>query len=158
MIEDNVCGIDLAAQFSAFVLIAQPNLVLAQSASWGIPASTFLDKIVDAAFEHNAVIVCEDLPPRVPWSIQVKEACRLQGKLEEMASQRAALTVHYVQPATWQRYYIAKHNMLKRNIPVSHWRIIAEREGYKPPMLMHEKIESDFIDAYLIARWYSLIR
>lgn len=152
----NVCGVDLAARFSAFVLIGPPGHILAQAESWGVSPSAFLGRIVDAVVEHDAVLVCEDLPPRVPWSSNVKEACRLQGRLDEKMSQRGSRTVHYYQPAAWQRFYINKHGLAKKSVPVSAWRTVAASYGYQPPNLMNAKVESDYVDAFLIAKWASL--
>jgi len=158
----SVLGIDLASRYSAAVLW-DGSRVSAQFDSVGLNPGQFVAKVAEVAADHRVQeIVVEDIPHHVKWTGLVKKVCRLQGRILAQAE----YAVWFVPPAVWQRSYDGV------------WRAgpggaseAAAKLGYQAPDFsddprfeplaktpgerrrLRKKVESDYVDAYLIARW-----
>lgn len=177
-----VIGVDLAAKYSAFVAVSQSGEVYSEGDSFHREEEDFVSDILDAAEDlhispgvsagYSPLLVIEDVPHRVTFRIQVKQACRLQGRIVHEARQRGLFDrILFIQPATWQREF----GVFKAGTKAT--REKAEEFGYVCPVLSEDsrfsvdglagkertkmrasarKTQSDYVDAFLITRYIQL--
>ena len=155
-----VLGVDLASRYSAAVLW-DGSQVVTQFDSVGLDASQWVWHLGGSA--DGAVVVVEDVPPKIQWAGTVKRVCRLQGRILQ-AMPKAE--VWFVPPAIWQRSYEGAWRGKEAGAAAA-----AEALGYSPPSLVGDprfeelgrtpserkrlakKVMSDYVDAFLIAHW-----
>lgn len=171
----NVVAIDLAAKYSAAVWLWD-HTVVQHWDSWQKSESTFIDWCTEGFHPDRAllrvpdVLVIEDLPHRLPYMTNVKDVCRLQGRLVERMHSYGALTkILFVPPAEWRRHYGPP---LKQGTGPAAVVEVAVRMGYVLPDLTDrmainpktnkpaagerataKKVLTDYCAAYLIGRW-----
>lgn len=171
----NVVAIDLAAKFSAAVWMWE-HTVIRHWDSWQNSESTFIDRCTDMFHPDHSelripdVLVIEDLPHRLPFMTNIKDVCRLQGRLVERMHRYGAMNkILFVPPAEWKRHYGAP---LKQGTGPTAVVEVAVRMGYLPPDLdsrmvinpktgrpkageraTAKKVLTDYCAAYLIGRW-----
>lgn len=167
----SLLAVDLAAKFSAACLMADYQ-VIRQWDSWQKTERQFIDAIT-RPFDHfspPAVMVVEDLPHRLPYMTNVKDVCRLQGRIVERMSALGALDkVLFLQPAQWRGHFEGMQQGTGPDVVVP----VAARYGYTAPDLTYRlarkpdnpdrivagekvtarKVATDYCAAYLIARW-----
>lgn len=163
----SLLAVDLAASFSAACLL-HDGQVMWQGDSWQKPQAEFVDAITDPfdpahpAYANPDVLVIEDLPARLPFMTNVRDVCRLQGRIvERMWVHGAVDKIMFVQPATWQAHYTELG--MKRGAGPAVVVPVAAQLGYTPPDLTARtgkgeratarKVATDYCAAYLIGRW-----
>jgi hypothetical protein len=169
-----IIGLDLAAKFSAAVVLDDGGEVIDQFDSWGISALAFLDKIVNwMTYSQTRVkLVIEDVPYGIGNQKMIKSVLRLQGFLQgllvtEIPRDRLE-DVYYVLPSTWQRCFEGVWRGGKEGAEAAaktfHYEApdllveYADRLPAKGPMRTKaladlRKIKTDYNDAFLIAEW-----
>jgi hypothetical protein len=166
-------GVDLAASYSAYCVLEDSGQVCDQGDSWKISDSDFVSRLLRYGADPDCLTVVEDLPHKIIYRVQVKEVCRLQGRIiNEYEDRRSVDRLHFIAPATWQLAF----GVFRKGVTAA--LDAAERYGYSPPDLratdhrfklddLHgtarsklreaaKKIETDYTDAYLIAEWARL--
>lgn len=166
--------VDLAAKFSAYNVMDSNYEVHREGDSRGKSAFQFVEELVSAVvdFEPDLILV-EDVPYGISSQAMVKPVLRLQGILIHALGQIDALDhTIFVNPSTWQKEYkgVARGPALDR---IEAARFHADFMGYQPPNLVAEHIAAlpegkrvlkkdtnplektmtDYIDAFLMARW-----
>lgn len=158
-----ILGVDLAARYSAAV-----GLVKTDTAEYCVMGQ--MDSLTDNDWFINGVInstsgpfdyiVIEDLPQGLRFMKNVKQVCRLQGKIQGVAKQKgySSEKIRFAPPSAWQTHF---DGVWKGGLDGA--REAARLCGYRAPNLHQDlrgkprtqaiKVESDYVDAYLIARW-----
>lgn len=166
--------VDLAAKFSAYNVMDSKYKVHREGDSRGKSAFEFVDEIIEAVVKYEPdLILVEDVPYGISSQAMVKPVLRLQGILIHALGQVDALDLTlFVNPSTWQKEYkgVARGPALER---IEAARFHADFMGYQPPNLVAayiaslpegkrvlkkdtnplEKTMTDYIDAFLMARW-----
>lgn len=160
----SVLAVDLAAKYSAAVLLDLDGAVLWQDDSWGLTERAFLRQITDRyRIARPQVLVVEDLPHRLSFAALVKQVCRLQGRIVERMDQLGARDqVLFVPPAEWRNTY---PELRKKNLGAQAVVDVAAQLGYTPPDMTARaagekggkatarKVGTDYCSAFLIGRW-----
>lgn len=166
----SLLAVDLAAKFSAACLLVDGEVAW-QDDSWQKTEKQFIDEITDLFDPYHDpvyaapvpdVLVIEDLPARLPFMTNVKDVCRLQGRIiERMAVYGQVDKILFVQPATWQESYAELG--IKRGAGPDIVVPVAAQLGYTPPDLSARigkgekatarKVSTDYCAAFLIGRW-----
>lgn len=164
-----ILGVDLAARFSAGIVLGRDREVHLQFDSWGRDHCGTALLIAECARAMQPdLIVIEDVPYGLSKQFMVKPVLRLQGQVIQELMRSALLdrTV-FVAPATWQR----AQGVWK--VKPADTADAARVKGYEPPDLRavhaHEipakgpertkilsslrKSTTDYVDAFLIADW-----
>lgn len=164
----SLLAVDLAAKFSAACLMTGGKVTW-QCDSWQKTESDFID-LVTGIFDPDDdlnmppqpdVLVIEDLPHGVKYLPNVKDVCRLQGRIvERMHSYNALGRVLFTPPNEWRHHY---GESLKRGTGPDAVVPVAASLGYTPPDLTGRtgkgekatarKVATDYCAAFLIARW-----
>lgn len=170
----NYIGIDLAARFSAAVVLDENGQVVVQFDSWGIDADRFAQNAAIACALHNpAVIAVEDIPYGLSRQAQIKPPLRAQGYIISHLRLRGLLEqTFFVAPASWQRGF---PGVFKGG--ASGALAAATELGYTAPDMLDiycddvpplgkehakertkirsqlKKATTDYNDAYLLAEW-----
>lgn len=158
-----IIAVDLAAKYSAAVLLTGQGRVEAQFDSVEVDEDDFLINVVSAyTFSFADQLIVEDLPHGVGYRGLVKRVCQIQGRLADKMARRGQLgQLLFVAPETWRRHYPP---LRKRGAGQDAVLPIAAELGYTPPDLSHlhgprggtalaDKVRTDYADAYLIGRW-----
>lgn len=170
-----ILTVDLASKFSAVCVMDEGGEVLCEFDSGGRAPFDFINEIVATAENFGvSLVVVEDVPPNPRFTqFMTKPVTRLQGALIYALYLSGLLdqTV-FVNPSEWQRTY----DGVSRGTPedrIEAARVAALALGYTPPDLVApyiaslpegkrplkkmtkplEKQMTDYIDAFLIARW-----
>lgn len=169
-----ILAVDLAAKFSAVVVLDADGGVTDQFDSWGKSAQEFVDRIVNWVEygPDSLYIVIEDVPYGISNQKMTKSAFRLQGyilgQLAVALPQARWKQILFVMPSTWQRTFEGVWRGEKTGAETA-----ARSMGYEAPDLLDtyadrlpfngpartkakadlRKSRTDYIDAYLIARW-----
>lgn len=163
-----ILGIDLASRYSAAVLLDEGGQVSDQFDSWDCSPFAFCERVAHTANgTRMRQVIVEDIPYGIAGQFQVKAPLRLQGVLARTLGPALDHTV-FVSPSTWQR-------------AMGVWRATPEETaaaasafGYEAPdpVALYgrqhlnakgkllavdrkklEKVRTDYVDAFLIARW-----
>lgn len=171
----SIVAVDLAAKYSAAVWMWD-HAVVQHWDSWQQTESTFVDWCTELFHPNRAmaripdVLVIEDLPHRLPFMTNIKDVCRLQGRMvERMHSYGAMDKIIFIPPAEWKRHY---GEPLKQGTGPGAVVELAARLGYVMPDLdsrmvinpktgkpaageraTAKKVITDYCAAYLIGRW-----
>lgn len=163
-----ILGIDLAARYSAAVLLDEGGQVTHQFDSWDVTTFGFCAHVAQYANgSHMKAVIVEDLPYGINSQFMVKAPLRLQGVLAHALGPALAYT-HFVMPSTWQRAMgVWKASPMDTEA-------VSREAGYEPPDTVSmygpkhlnakgkllavdrkklEKVRTDYVDAYLIAEW-----
>lgn len=158
-----IVAVDLAARFSAAVVLDDTGQVLDQCDSWGRTETEWVE-IVTASWRADLGVdhlVIEDLPHGVPFMTNTKAVCRLQGRIAESMHLLGALpAVRFIVPAAWRRH----HGLRNGDSPA----VVVDTAtalGYTPPDLsgraakageraIARKVVTDYCAAYLIGTWF----
>lgn len=159
-----ILAVDLAARYSAAVLMDDTAAVVWQADSWYKTETEFVANLTfpwtGLRIPPEAMIV-EDLPHRLPFAALVKHVCRIQGRIiERMARLGVDQDVMFVPPAEWRKAYDGLGRGTGPDAVVG----VAGRLGYQPPDLtprciargdkaIARKVATDYCAAFLIARW-----
>jgi len=169
----NLLGIDLAARFSAGIVLNEQHEVLSEFDSWKYSQLEFVDKCVEEALKYGvSSTIAEDIPYGIKQQAQTKPATRLQGILIRAFSENKILEdLYFLNPSTWQR-----DMEVFREKPYTP-REAAEQRGFSqrlpiemyvediPPLgkehskrrsavrAQLKKASTDYDDAYLITAW-----
>lgn len=170
----NILVVDLAAKFSAGCVMGEDGKVLHEFDSRGKSAFEFTDEIVFNAWRFKVTsVVLEDVPYGISSQAMVKPVLRLQGIIIRALGDKGLLQhALFLNPSTWQNTYpgVARGPAKDR---VEAARQAALSAGYTPPDLVAqyvaslpegtkilkkntnplEKVMTDYIDAFLMARW-----
>jgi hypothetical protein len=170
-----ILTVDLASKFSAVCVMDEGGGVLCEFDSGGVSPIDFVDQIVDTAVAFGvSLLVIEDVPPNNKFTqYMTKPVTRLQGVIiYPLAKNDLLSSTVFVNPSEWQRTY----DGVSRGTPedrIEAARVAALALGYTPPDLVApyiaslpegkrplkkmtkplEKQMTDYIDAFLIARW-----
>ncbi len=167
-------AVDLAAKYSAAVILDAACEVSWQADSWQVDEAGWVD-LLCAPFAGRspwvpARMVVEDLPHGVGYRTLVKTVCRLQGRIiDRMTVLGHVGRVLFVPPALWRKHYAGLKRGTGPNLVVE----IAQDLGYEPPDTLHRivkrdsagrkplgqaatarKVRTDYCAAWLIGRWY----
>ncbi len=156
-------AVDLAAKYSAAIEMDSDGKVLNQVDSWGLTESEFLYEVTKPWYYGNRpdLLVVEDLPHGVPFMINTKTVCRMQGRIfDRLWGLDAWRSLVFVAPAAWR-----KHWELKNGTGPDAVVRVAGLNGYTAPDLSHRvigkgdkaiarKVATDYCAAYLIAGWF----
>lgn len=161
-----VLAVDLAAKFSAAILMDDDFTVLDQFDSWQKSEEAFIYLCAGQWFApvtRPDAMVVEDLPHGLAYSRLVKTVLRLQGRIVQALHEMPEGNVDdivFLAPQQWRSFYQLK-NGTGPNIVVP----TAAEFGYEPPDLTERaaaekggkararKVATDYCAAYLIARW-----
>lgn len=166
-------GVDLAASYSAYCLLDASGQVCAQGDSFGLSDEEFIFRLKAHGSWPETLTVVEDLPHKIIYRIQVKEVCRLQGRIiDEFERDSSIEGLHFIAPQTWQIAFGVFRKGVKPTMEE------AEKHGYVPPDLKEvdprfkldgltgtvrsklretaKKLRTDYTDAFLISRWAQL--
>jgi len=161
-------AIDLASKYSA-VVVLEGSQVIHQFDSVGVGSREFAQQIGVHAKRTVHAVVIEDVPAHVPWGGIVKSVCTLQGRVLQELHPEVLSRTWFVTPAVWQRSFEGVWKGKAAGALAA-----AERLGYSPPDLVGDprfdadgrkpgearrlakKVMSDYVDAFLIARWAML--
>ncbi len=163
-----ILGIDLASRYSAAVLLDEGGQVTHQFDSWGGSPFGFIEHIaLSVQGPRMQAVLVEDLPYGINSQFQVKAPLRLQGALAHALGPALAMT-YFVMPSTWQRA------MGVWKAKPEETAAMAAGLGYTAPDTVGmygpnhlnakgkllavdrhklEKVQTDYVDAFLIARW-----
>ncbi len=167
----NVLAVDLAAKYSAAMLMTGDRTVHHAWDSWQMSETVWIETLAACFMPDHwdglvepAVAVIEDLPHRLPHTTTTKAVGRLQGRIYDRFEQAGlASKIVFLDPATWRN----THKTLRgKNLgPVA---VIetAANFGYEPPWEeLHRrakgnggktraaKVASDYCSAFLIGQW-----
>ena len=174
-----ILSVDLAAKFSAILLLDDDGKVLWQGDSRDMSVFAFCDKIATLGNRPEvSLIVIEDVPYGTS-NPTTKSVFRIQGAL--INALRLVLDkVVFVNPTTWQKEFDGLRRAPKgmtgaqgAAYRVEAARVAAEVNGYQPPNLVQAyidalpegtkvlkkhtsplaKVQTDYVDAFLIAFW-----
>lgn len=153
-------SVDLAPRNSAAVALDSGSKVIFQYDSLNATLLEFLNELGQSALNpFIEIVLLEDMPHGSSFRFDVKESCRMQGMvLKQLIDLDMSNKVLFVQPNKWKSYHKVPSRNKERQA-----REIAKALGYEPPDLhshLHlqertkaRKIETDYIDAYLMGRW-----
>lgn len=163
-------AVDLAAKFSAGIVMDDSREVHLQFDSWGRSPSELANLITETAQVFDVdVIVIEDLPYGISKQFMTKPVTRLQGRIQHALHGAGLLErTGFLAPATWQRAYEGVWKGGPKGAAAA-----ATALGYAPPDLLEvhaqdipakgpertkirallRKATTDYVDAYLIADW-----
>lgn len=171
-----ILAVDLAARFSAGIVLDDDREVRLQFDSWRRDAFGTSEMVAELArvFDPD-VIVIEDVPYGISQQFMIKPVLRHQGILIAALWRCgfAERTV-FVAPATWQRamgVFPPRKSTEKQKVALAAEAALGL--GYTPPDLFEthareipakgpertkirtllHKATTDYVDAYLIARW-----
>lgn len=103
----NYLGVDLAAKFSAAVVVNEKGKVLFETDSWGKSAIEFAEECAQIAKDYDVVLaMVEDLPYGISKQFQTKPATRLQGIfIKSFHDLRLLDVLYFVNPIEWQKTF-----------------------------------------------------
>lgn len=166
--------VDLAAKFSAVCVMDEHHEVHCEFDSRGKSSFQFADEIREAVVNYRPeFVLVEDVPYGISSQAMVKPVLRLQGIVGRELAQVGMLDkTLFLNPSTWQKKYpgVARGPKPDREEAA---RSAAVFYGYNPPDLIGQyvatlepgvrvlkkhteplhKTMTDYIDAYLMARW-----
>jgi len=169
-----ILTVDLAAKYSAYMVMDGNLQVLCQGDSRGKSSFFFVDELLEVIGLYDpTLIIVEDVPYGISSQAMVKPVLRLQGILiHALGLENLLGLTFFVNPSTWQKNYpgVARGKADER---IEAARAHAERLGYLPPDLVGEyiaslpegkkvlkkntdglyKTQTDYVDAYLMADW-----
>jgi hypothetical protein len=155
-----IVSVDLASRYSAVVGMDAGGEVVFQYDSWNKDINTFITNLGDSAANRLVeFFLIEDLPHGLQFREDVKTACRIQGMVIKELSDRGVIDkVVFCQPKVWQQHYEGVFRGKPKQA-----RAAALNLGYEPPDLHSElhkeartkarKVETDYIDAFLMGHW-----
>lgn len=162
---------------SAHVVLGAGAMSLRSGSTWTqiycaygqVHPHPYLARVVDDAYQSQAVLVVEDVPQiKGRFDTVTKTVCRLQGRVETMCRERGIPMV-YVMPAKWQRamgvwqttpkaqeelaavYGLVPPDMLARFEAMG--KMPASGPERSAARALAKKIRTDFVSAYLIGVW-----
>lgn len=170
-------GVDLAARFSAAVLLDDSGQVVLQFDSWAKSPLDFAGLLAGIAYNHDVTVVAvEDIPYGLSRQAQIKPPLRVQGMVITFLDVMNKLDdTYFVAPATWQRTF---EGVWKGKAEGA--RQAAESLGYFAPNLLEQyaddvpplgkehskerskirgqlkKASTDYNDSYLLAEFARL--
>lgn len=170
--------LDLAAKYSAAVVLDLSGQVKYQFDSFQKSATELADEVADAASEFEVThVIIEDVPYGIRGQGQVKSVLRLQGVLIKALSDADLLDrTLFVDPSRWQRCPDPRFEGVWRGGKEGA-EVAALRFGYTPPDLLElhaneipdkgpertkaraalKKLATDYNDAFLIGQWSLLL-
>lgn len=173
-----ILTLDLAAKYSAGVVLDLSGQVKYQFDSFQKSASALADEVVEVAEEFSvSVAVVEDVPYGIRSQAQVKPVLRVQGMLMKAFIDEDILDkLRFLSPSVWQRSVDPRFEGVWKG-GASGARAAAERFGYSPPVLKDQyaglipesgkertqslatlrKLQSDYDDAFLIGQWALIV-
>lgn len=169
----NYLAVDLAAKFSASVVLDGKGKVLCEFDSWGKSQIEFAEECARVAQEYEVVLaLMEDLPYGLSKQFQTKPATRLQGIVIKSFHDLNLLDIlYFVNPIEWQKTFeihragaegarevAAKFGfeqrkpieMYEADIPPLGKEHAKERSKVRAQL---KKASTDYDDAYLIGVW-----
>lgn len=165
----DVVALDLAARNSAYCLLADGRVAdqaVSTGPGWRLTGWQFVRQAAEIAGAARAVFVVEDMPAVRRFDTVVRDVARLQGACVVWAAAAGLAEVVFVKPTLWQRAIPGVY----RGKPAGA-RAAAAALGYTPPDLLGswplpahgaeraaarklaKKVESDYVDAFLLAHW-----
>lgn len=168
-----VLTVDLASKFSAVCVMADSGEVYREFDSRGKTSFGFALEIRKALIDYpdTRLVIIEDVPYGISRQAMIKPVLRVQGILIG-ALARWIDQILFVNPSTWQKTYpgVARGKEADR---IEAARVAAAKLGYTPPDLVGDYVDSlpegakvlkkhtnplektmtDYIDAFLMARW-----
>ena len=169
-----VMAVDLAARYSALCVVDAGGTVVYEANSKDQTSVQLINNIIFTIEIHSpSIVLIEDVPYGISSQAMVKPVLRLQGMLiHALISGKYEDKALFVNPSTWQKTYpgVARGKKEEREAAA---RQHALDLGYTPPSLVQNhidslpegakvlkkntnplaKIETDHIDAYLMAHW-----
>lgn len=174
--------VDLASKFSAAMVVDEVGQVHREFDSSGRSAIEFAEMCARVAEEFSVTeAIYEDVPYGISGQGQTKAPHRLQGiVIDEMFRVGLLSRTFFLSPSVWQNYFpgVARAPKGVSKAEGTRARYQAARDharslGYDPPPFVQNyidslpegtkvlkkntdplhKIETDYIDAYLIAAW-----
>lgn len=170
--------VDLASKFSAACVMDARHKVHREFDSLNKSSFEFVDEILAAVVEYDPeIIIVEDVPYGISSQQMTKAVTRLQGAIiRDLTKMGYWERLVFLNPSTWQKEYsgVARGPKEDREKAAA---FHADFMGYQPPNLVQQHIDSlpegarvlkkntnplektmtDYIDAFLMARWsYSL--
>lgn len=175
--------VDLASKYSAATVVDRAGKVLREFDSLGKTSFEFAEEIAQTALDWEVTdVILEDVPYSIKGGQgQVKPVFRLQGIIfGELVRVDLLDNTWMLNPSTWQSFFPGVGRAPKgvKGVAALHARETAARaaaleRGYEPPPLVQNyidslpagvralkydtnhlaKVETDYIDAYLIAAW-----
>jgi len=128
-------GVDLAARFSAAVLLDESGKVVLQFDSWGRDAWDFCALLAGVAKKHDVrAVMLEDLPYGLSRQSQIKPPLRVQGMAIAFLDVTGMLDrTYFLDPSTWQRSFEGVWKGKAEGATTA-----ALRYGYVAPVLLTE--------------------
>jgi hypothetical protein len=174
--------VDLAAKFSAAMVVDLSGKVLCEFDSSSLSPIDFVEQCAQTAVDYEITeAIFEDVPNGVTGQGQVKPPFRLQGiVIDQMARVDRLDITFFLDPSMWQKMFPGVGRRPKGTtktegdkVRYAAARAAALELGYTPPSLVQNyidslpagtrvlkkntdslyKTETDYIDAYLMAVW-----